>query len=127
MNAKRPTQTDKCSRSHWPFRRPPPAWLPTFALRLLGSFLTARAQDPWLNNLNYPMDMNVSLGGTVSFRVYASTTNGPPTLQWQHEGTNLLVTTIPFLVVTNVTMTDAGAFTMTSMNCPMPCGRSGST
>ena len=35
------------------------------------------------------MDTNVSVGATVSFRVYANTTNPPMTYQWQHEGTNL--------------------------------------
>jgi len=83
---------------------------------LLGSLLTAQGQDPYLTNTKYPMDTNVSLGATVSFRVYATTTNGPLTYQWQHAGTNLPAATNNLLVLTNVTVADAGGYQATIWN-----------
>ena len=56
-----------------------------------------------MTNTNHPMDTNVSVGATVSFRLYASSANEPMTRQWQHEGTNLPGATNATLVLTNVT------------------------
>lgn len=80
-------------------------------LCLFGFLLPARGQDPRLTNINYPMDTNVSVGATVSFRVYASSTNPPMTYQWQHDGTNMLATATDLLVITNVTVAHAGGYT----------------
>ena len=74
MNSKLMNTILERSRPRWPFQRRSAAWLPTLTLCLLGCLLTARGQDPWTNP-NYPMDTNTSVGGTVSFRVYASSTN----------------------------------------------------
>jgi enediyne biosynthesis protein E4 len=103
-------KTNIISRLRWPFQRHSATWLPNLRLCLLGCVLTARGQDPKLTNINYPMDTNVSLGATVSFRVYASTTNPPMTYQWQHEGTNLPASATNLLVITNVTLAHAGGY-----------------
>jgi hypothetical protein len=72
--------------------------------------LTARAQDPWIANTNYPMDTNACVGATVSFRVIANTTNSPMTIQWQHDETELPRATNAVLIITNVSMADAGSY-----------------
>ncbi len=77
---------------------------------LLVGVLTAQAQDPYLTSVLYPMSTNASLGATVSFQVYASTTRWPLTYQWQHEGTNLPAGTKNPLVLTNLTLADAGSY-----------------
>jgi hypothetical protein len=101
----------ECSRPRWPFQRRSAAWLPTLTLCLLGGcLLTARGQDPRLTNTNYPMDTNVSLGATVSFVVYATSTNNPVTRQWQHAGTNLPGATGTTLIITNVSVAHAGGY-----------------
>ena len=110
MNSNLMNTIPERSRPRWPFQRLSAAWLPTVTVCLWGGLLTARGQDPKLTNLQYPMDTNVSLGATVSFRVYASTTNPPMTYQWQHEGTNLPAGTNNPLVITNVTVADAGGY-----------------
>jgi enediyne biosynthesis protein E4 len=87
------------------------AWVATLTLILLGFLLPAQGQgDPKLTNTNNPMDTNVSMGATVSFRVDATSTNGPMTRQWQHEGTNLPSATNVTLVITNVTVAHAGGY-----------------
>jgi hypothetical protein len=85
---------------------------PSLALTmcLLGFLLPARGEDPWLTNTNNPIDTNVSLGATVSFRVYASSANLPLTYQWQHNATNVPGATLQGLVLTNVSMADAGGY-----------------
>ena len=100
----------ECRRPRWPFQRRSTAWLPTLTLCLFGFLLPARGQDPKLTNTNNPMDTNVSVGATVSFVVYATTTNPPITRQWQHEGTNLPGATNATLVITNVTVAHAGGY-----------------
>ncbi len=72
--------------------------------------LNARAQDLWIANTNYPMDTNACVGATVSFRVYANSTNLPMTYQWLHEGTNLFAATNALLVITNLTADHAGGY-----------------
>ncbi len=103
-------KTVKFSHLRWPFQRHPTTWLPTLTLCLWGCLLTARAQDPRLTVPSYPLDANVSMGATVSFRVFATTTNGPLTYQWQHNGTNLLNATNVTLAISNVTVADAGGY-----------------
>jgi hypothetical protein len=88
----------------------------TFALCLLGGMLTARGQDPIITNTNYPVNRNVSLGAPVSFRVFANSTNPPITFQWQHEGTNLPAATNATLVISNLTVADAGGYMATVSN-----------
>lgn len=63
---------------------------------LLGFLLPAWGQDPSINP-NFPADTNVSLGATVSFRVYASSTNPPITYQWQRDNLDLPGATNYFL------------------------------
>jgi hypothetical protein len=78
-------------------------------LCLLGGLLTARGQDPGVNP-NYPMDTNVCVGATVTIRVLATTTNPPLTYQWQHDETELPRATNAVLIITNVSMADAGGY-----------------
>ena len=95
---------------HQAFNHPAAAWWVIVVLVVLAFTLPVRAQDPSLYNLKYPMDTNVSMGATVSFRVYATSTNPPMTFQWQHEGTNLPGATNYLLVLTNVTVAHAGGY-----------------
>ncbi|MCW5550661.1 MAG: VCBS repeat-containing protein [Verrucomicrobiae bacterium] len=83
---------------------------PVLAVGLFGSLLTAQGQDPKINPYTYPMDTNASLGATVSFRVYATSTNPPITYQWLHEGTNVPGATSQNLVLTNLTVAHAGGY-----------------
>ncbi len=103
-------KTVERSRPRWPFQRHSNTWLPTIALYLFGCLLTARGQDPFITNPNFPLNTNASLGATVSFRVFANSTNPPITYQWQHEGTNLLSATNTILVISNLTIADAGGY-----------------
>ncbi len=116
MNSNRKTKTVERSGPRWPFQRHSAAWLPTLALYLLGCLLTARGQDPFLTSLVYPVNTNVNLGATVSFQVFANSTNGPMTYQWQHEGTNLPAATNSLLAITNVSVADAGGYKVTVWN-----------
>jgi len=133
-------KTVECSHPRWPFLRRSTAWLTTpmnlerrvpfpfrdstrelsfrgiLTLCLLGCLLTARAQDPRLTNPGYPLDTNVSVGATVSFRAFATTTNAPLRYQWQHDGTNLLNATNVTLLITNVTIAHAGGYLATITN-----------
>ncbi len=79
-------------------------------LGLFGFLLPAQGQDPMLTNIKHPMDTNVSVGATVSFRAYANSTNPPMTFQWQHEGTNLPSATNVTLAITKVTVAHAGGY-----------------
>jgi len=85
-------------------------WLPILHLLLLALLLPARAAADPDPDPNLPRDATVSLGATVTFQVSASTTNGPLTFQWQHEGTNLEGATLNPLRLTNVTELDAGGY-----------------
>jgi len=51
-------------------------------LCLFGFLLPARGQDPRLYSTNNPMDTTVSVGATVSFLVYATSTYPPLAIQW---------------------------------------------
>jgi hypothetical protein len=84
--------------------------LAILTLCLLGGLLTVRGQDPYITLTNYPLNANASSGATVSFRVFANSTNPPMTYQWQHEGTNLLAATNAILVMTNLTVAHAGGY-----------------
>ena len=106
----------ECNRPRWPFQRRSAAWLPTLTLCLFGILLPARAQDPRLTNTNNPLDRTASMGATVNFVLYAASTNGPMTFQWQHEGTNLPSATNVSLVLVNVTLTNAGRYQATIWN-----------
>jgi enediyne biosynthesis protein E4 len=85
-------------------------------LCLFGFLLPARGQDPKLDYPNYPLDRIVSMGTTVSFQLYASSTNEPMTYQWLHEGTNLPGATNVTLVIANATLTNAGGYRATIWN-----------
>ena len=106
----------ECNRPRWPFQRRSAAWLPTLTLCLFGILLPARAQDPRLTNTTNPLDRTASMGATVNFVLYAASTNGPMTFQWQHEGTNLPSATNVSLVLVNVTLTNAGRYQATIWN-----------
>jgi enediyne biosynthesis protein E4 len=96
------------SRPRWPFQRHSTAWLSALTLCLLG-YLPPATADPNLNP-NYPKDANVSLGAAVSFLVSAATANPPMTFQWQHEGTNVPSATNSQLIITNISVADAGGY-----------------
>jgi len=81
MNTKQKNTIPECRRPRWPFHRRSTAWLPTFTLCLFGGLLTAYGQDPIITYPNYPLDRTVSVGTTVSFQLYASSTNEPMTYQ----------------------------------------------
>jgi enediyne biosynthesis protein E4 len=83
--------------------------LPAILACLLGFLLPARGQDPAVNP-TYPLNTNVSLGATVSFRAYASTAYPPLTYQWQHDGANVPAATNTLLAITNLTVADAGGY-----------------
>jgi hypothetical protein len=101
------------SASSWRICRAGPA----FAACLFGLLLTAQGQDPKINYYNtHPMDTNASLGATVSFRVYATSTNPPITYQWLHEGTNVPDATSSTLVLTNLTVAHAGGYMAIASN-----------
>ncbi|MEI6782924.1 MAG: FG-GAP-like repeat-containing protein [Verrucomicrobiota bacterium] len=116
MNSKMMNTVLECNRPRWPFQRRSAAWLPTLTLCLFGILLPARAQDPRLTNTNNPLDRTASMGATVNFVLYAASTNGPMTFQWQHEGTNLPSATNVSLVLVNVTLTNAGRYQATIWN-----------
>ncbi len=83
---------------------------PIFAACLFGWLLTAQG-DPTINSYaTYPMDTNASLGATVSFWVFATSTNPPITYQWLHEGTNVPGATSHILVLSNLTLAHAGGY-----------------
>ncbi len=84
--------------------------LSILALCHFAFLLPAQVPDPRITNTNHPMDTNVSVGATVSFLVYASTTNPPMTRQWQHEGTNVPGATNATLLITNVTVAHSGGY-----------------
>jgi hypothetical protein len=138
MNSNSMTKTVESSHLRWPFQRYSAAWLPALAtnlvgptcrsartrgsaclplglailaLCLLGGLLTVRGQDPYITFTNYPLNTNASLGATVSFRVYVGSGYTPLTFLWQHEGTNLLAATNFTLVLSNLTIADAGGYT----------------
>lgn len=93
------------ARAHWVLRTGV-----AFAVCLFGILPPARGQDPKLTELSYPRDASVSVGETVSFLVYASSTNPPMTYQWQHEGTNLPGATRWSLTLSDVTVAQAGGY-----------------
>jgi len=90
--------------------------LSVLTLCLLSCLLTAYGQDPMITYPNYPLDRIVSMGTTVSFQLYASSTKEPMTYQWLHEGTNLPSATNVTLVIANATLTDAGGYRATIWN-----------
>ncbi len=111
MRTNQTNSIPESSRLCWPFPRRSTAWLSVLTLCLCGFLLPARGQqDPRLTNTNNPVDTNVSVGATVSFRLDATSTNGPLTRQWQHEGTNVPGATGVTLVIPNVTVAHAGGY-----------------
>jgi hypothetical protein len=115
MNAKAMNRMLEPKQTRWPFQSQTAVRLTTLTLFLFGLLLPVRAQDPRLTASN-PMDTSVSIGATVSFRVYATSTNPPLTFQWQHEGTNLPAATNATLVITNVTVAHVGGYKATVWN-----------
>jgi hypothetical protein len=57
-----------------------------------------------------PNNQSVSLGASVSFRVFATSTNSPVVFHWRLDGTNLLMATNSSLTVNNVQTTNAGNY-----------------
>lgn len=74
-------------------------WLSATALGLAQPVITRQ-----------PTNLSLSIGATASFRVNATSTNGPTTYQWRHENTPLLNATNAGLTLTNILMSDAGPY-----------------
>ncbi len=81
---------------------------PVLAACLFGWLLTAQG-DPIVSPY-FPMDTNVSVGTTVSFRVVSTSTNPPITYQWLYEGTDVTGATSHILVLSNLTLAHAGGY-----------------
>ena len=59
-----------------------------------------------------PTNLSLSIGAVATFRVTATTTNGPITYQWQHQDTTLPNATNTSLTLTNIQMADAGPYSV---------------
>ena len=65
-----------------------------------------------------PASQSLSLGATATFRVTATTTNGPMTYQWRHNDLDIMGATNLSLSLTNLQTTNAGPYfvIVTDMN-----------
>ncbi len=81
----------------------------TFLLLSLAGLPQAIAQP---RITRQPTSLSLSIGATATFRVTATTTNGPITYQWRHQDTLLVNATNPSLILTNIQMTNAGPYTV---------------
>ena len=57
-----------------------------------------------------PTNLSLSIGATATFRVTATSTNGPMTYQWRHQDTSLPSATNANLPLSNIQLPDAGAY-----------------
>ena len=64
------------------------------------------------NITRQPTNLSLSIGATATFRVTATTTNGPISYQWRHQDTPLVNATNASLALTNIQMTNAGSYTV---------------
>lgn len=82
--------------------------LPALAL-WFGAALAGLAQP---RITRQPTDLSLSIGATATFRVAATTTNGPITYQWRHQDTPLPNATNASLTLTNIQRADAGPYSV---------------
>src|SRR6185369_9589408 len=74
----------------------------------LGGLATGFGQQPMITG--QPTDQSVSLGGTASFRVTATTTNPPILFQWRFATTNLAGAAKSSLTLTNIQTLNGGDY-----------------
>ena len=63
-----------------------------------------------------PTNLSLSIGATATFRVTATSTNGPILYQWRHQDIALLNATNATLTLTSIQIADAGPYLVTLTN-----------